>query len=127
MRKKVGALDAICFSHLSQLETIKAKIGVRENLNLLWNICQIPDFSNTLSGMHFSLLEKTFELLLSKGKLDNVWIKSQITRLDRYDGEIDTLLNRISNIRTWTFITNRSNWLDETEYWQNQAKTIEDK
>jgi ATP-dependent RNA helicase SUPV3L1/SUV3 len=127
MRKKVGALDAICFSHLSQLETIKAKIGVRENLNLLWNICQIPDFSNTLSGMHFSLLEKTFELLLSKGKLDNEWIKSQITRLDRYDGEIDTLLNRISNIRTWTFITNRSNWLDETEYWQNQAKTIEDK
>ena len=127
MRKKVGALDAICFSHLSQLETIKAKIGVKENLTLLWNICQIPDFSNTLSGMHFSLLEKTFELLLSKGKLDNEWIKSQITRLDRYDGEIDTLLNRISNIRTWTFITNRSNWLDETEYWQNQAKTIEDK
>ncbi|MDB2478563.1 helicase-related protein [Alphaproteobacteria bacterium] len=127
MRKKVGALDAICFSHLSQLETIKAKIGVKENLTLLWNICQIPDFSNTLSGMHFSLLEKTFELLLSKGKLDNEWIKSQITRLDRFDGEIDTLLNRISNIRTWTFITNRSNWLDETEYWQNQAKTIEDK
>ena len=127
MRKKVGALDAICFAHLSQLETIKAKIGVKDNLFLLWNICQIPDFSNTLSGMHFSLLEKTFELLLSKGKLDNEWIKSQITRLDRYDGEIDTLLNRISNIRTWTFITNRSNWLDETEYWQNQAKTIEDK
>ena len=64
---------------------------------------------------------------MSKGKLDNEWIKSQITRLDRYDGEIDTLLNRIANVRTWTFITNRSNWLDETEYWQDQAKQIEDK
>ena len=127
MRKKVGALDAICLSHLSQIDTIKAKIVNEENLSLLWNICQIPDFSNTLSGMHFNLLEKTFELLLSKGKLDNEWIKSQITRLDRYDGEIDTLLNRIANVRTWTFITNRSNWLDETEYWQDKAKTIEDK
>ena len=127
MRKKVGALDAICLTHLSQIDTIKAKIENEENLSLLWNICQIPDFSNTLSGMHFNLLEKTFELLLSKGKLDNEWIKSQITRLDRYDGEIDTLLNRIANVRTWTFITNRSNWLDETEYWQDQAKTIEDK
>ena len=127
MRKKVGALDAICLTHLSQIDTIKAKIENEENLSLLWNICQIPDFSNTLSGMHFNLLEKTFELLLSKGKLDNEWIKSQITRLDRYDGEIDTLLNRIANIRTWTFITNRSNWLDETEYWQDQAKIIEDK
>ena len=127
MRKKVGALDTICLTHLSQIDTIKAKIENEENLSLLWNICQIPDFSNTLSGMHFNLLEKTFELLLSKGKLDNEWIKSQITRLDRYDGEIDTLLNRIANVRTWTFITNRSNWLDETEYWQDQAKTIEDK
>ena len=127
MRKKVGALDAICLTHLSQIDTIKAKIENEENLSLLWNICQIPDFSNTLSGMHFNLLEKTFELLLSRGKLDNEWIKSQITRLDRYDGEIDTLLNRIANVRTWTFITNRSNWLDETEYWQDQAKTIEDK
>ena len=127
MRKKVGALDAICLTHLSQIDTIKTKIENEENLSLLWNICQIPDFSNTLSGMHFNLLEKTFELLLSKGKLDNEWIKSQITRLDRYDGEIDTLLNRIANVRTWTFITNRSNWLDETEYWQDQAKTIEDK
>jgi ATP-dependent RNA helicase SUPV3L1/SUV3 len=127
MRKKVGALDAICLTHLSQIDTIKAKIENEENLSLLWNICQIPDFSNTLSGMHFNLLEKTFELLLSKGKLDNEWIKFQITRLDRYDGEIDTLLNRIANVRTWTFITNRSNWLDETEYWQDQAKTIEDK
>ena len=77
--------------------------------------------------MHFNLLEKTFELLLSKGKLDNDWIKSQINRLDNFDGEIDTLLNRISNIRTWTFITNRTKWLDESDYWQNKAKNIEDK
>ena len=127
MRKKVGALDAICFTYLSEIESVKAKINNKQNLSLLWNICQIPDFSNTLSGMHFNLLEKTFELLLSKGKLDNEWIKSQIKRLDRYDGEIDTLLNRIANIRTWTFITNRTNWLDESEYWQHKAKTIEDK
>ena len=80
-----------------------------------------------MSGVHFSLLEKTFELLLANGKLDNEWIKSQLNRLNRFDGEIDTLLNRISNIRTWTFITNRQKWIDESEYWQNEAKTIEDK
>ncbi len=115
MRKKVGALDALCLNHLSEVDSIKNKINSKEALFLLWNVCQIPDFSNSLSGMHFNLLEKTFELLL-KGKLDNDWIKSQIERHDRLDGEIDTLLNRISNIRTWTFITNRKSWLDEPEY-----------
>ncbi|MDC0093891.1 helicase-related protein, partial [Alphaproteobacteria bacterium] len=126
MRKKVGALDALCLNHLSELDSIRNKIDSKETLSLLWSVCQIPDFSNTLSGMHFNLLEKTFELLL-KGKLDNDWIKSQIVRHDRVDGEIDTLLNRISNIRTWTFITNRKNWIDEAEYWQSHTKTIEDK
>ena len=126
MRKKVGALDAICLNHLSEQDSIKNKIDSRETLSLLWNICQIPDFSNSLSSMHFNLLEKTFELLLI-GKLDNDWMNSQISRHDRVDGEIDTLLNRISNIRTWTFITNRKNWLDEADYWQAQAKAIEDK
>ncbi len=127
MRRKVGALDALCLNHLSEISSIKNKINNKEALILLWEICQIPDFSNSLSGIHFSLLEKTFELLLANGKLDNEWIKSQLNRLNRFDGEIDTLLNRISNIRTWTFITNRQQWIDNSEYWQNEAKTIEDK
>ena len=127
MRRKVGALDALCLNHLSEISSIKNKINNKEALILLWDVCQIPDFSNSLSGVHFSLIEKTFVLLLSNGKLDNEWIKSQLNRLNRFDGEIDTLLNRISNIRTWTFITNRQKWIDESEYWQNEAKTIEDK
>ena len=127
MRRKVGALDALCLNHLSEISSIKNKINNKEALTLLWDVCQIPDFSNSLSGVHFSLLEKTFELLLANEKLDNEWIKSQLNRLNRFDGEIDTLLNRISNIRTWTFITHRQKWIDESEYWQNEAKTIEDK
>ncbi len=127
MRRKVGALDALSLNHLSEISSIKNKINNKEALILLWDVCQIPDFSNSFSGVHFSLLEKTFELLLANGKLDNDWIKSQLNRLNRFDGEIDTLLNRISNIRTWTYITNRQKWIDESEYWQNEAKTIEDK
>ncbi len=127
MRRKVGALDSLCLNHLSGISSIQNKINNKEALILLWEVCQIPDFSNSLSGVHFSLLEKTFELLLAYGKLDNEWIKSQLNRLNRFDGEIDTLLNRISNIRTWTYITNRQQWIDNSECWQNEAKIIEDK
>ncbi len=95
MRRKVGALDALCLNHLSEISSIKNKINNKDALILLWDVCQIPDFSNSLSDVHFSLLEKTFELLLDNGKLDNEWINSQLNRLNRFDGEIDTLLNRI--------------------------------
>ena len=71
MRKKVGALDTLCLNYLSEIASIKSKINSKETLSLLWNVCQIPDYSNSLSGMHCNLLEKTFELLLSTGKLDN--------------------------------------------------------
>jgi hypothetical protein len=60
MRKKVGALDALCLNHFSELDSIKDKIDSQETLSLLWNVCQIPDFSNSLSGIHFNLLEKNF-------------------------------------------------------------------
>jgi ATP-dependent RNA helicase SUPV3L1/SUV3 len=37
------------------------------------------------------------------------------------------LSNRISHVRTWTFIANRSNWLKAPAYWQNRAREIEEK
>ena len=33
------------------------------------------------------------------------------TRCDRTDGDIDTLSNRISQVRTWSFVANRPDWL----------------
>ena len=54
-------------------------------------------------------------------------MKKEIHRLNRFDGEIDTLLNRIANIRTWTYITNKKHWINDNEFWQNETKFIEDK
>ena len=38
--------------------------------------------------------------------------------LDRTDGDIDTLSNRIAQVRTWTFVANRPDWLKDPEHWQ---------
>ena len=47
-------------------------------------------------------------------------------RLDRIDGDIDTLSARLAQVRTWTFIANRSGWLDDPEHWQSVARQVED-
>ena len=42
-------------------------------------------------------------------------------------GDIDTLSNRIAQVRTWSFIANRPDWLADPEHWQGVARQVEDK
>ena len=54
-------------------------------------------------------------------------MKKQLQHLDRYDGNIDTLANRISNVRTWSYVANKKNWTTNPDYWVERTKHIEDK
>ncbi len=97
-------------------------------VRLLWQVCQIPDFRKTMSDSHTSLLAELFRHLCGgDGRLPTDWVDRHVERLDRTDGDIDTLASRISHIRTWTFISNRGNWLHDPGYWQSRTQAIEDK
>ena len=54
-------------------------------------------------------------------------MKTQLNHLDRYDGNIDTLANRISNVRTWSYVANKKGWSDNSDFWVERTKNIEDK
>ena len=100
----------------------------KEYLKTLWECCQIPDFSKKNYGNHIEVVKKVFGFLTSSsGKVSNDFIKNQLKHLDKYDGNIDTLTNRISNIRTWSYVANKRNWLDNSDYWIEASKNIEDK
>ena len=80
----------------------------KDFIKTLWECCQIPDFSKKAYGNHIDVVKKFFEFLTSKsGKVTNNYMKKQLEHLDRYDGNIDTLTNRISNIRTWSYVANK--------------------
>ena len=55
------------------------------------------------------------------------WVGDQMAQLDRLDGDIDTLMARIAHIRTWTYITHRSEWIEGAADWQERARGIEDR
>ena len=54
-------------------------------------------------------------------------MKTQLKYLDRYDGNIDTLTNRISNVRTWSYVANKKGWINNCDYWIERTKDMEDK
>tara|TARA_Y100000590_G_scaffold188862_1_gene215152 strand:- start:1552 stop:4044 length:2493 start_codon:yes stop_codon:yes gene_type:complete len=100
----------------------------KDSVKILWECCQIPDFSKKEYGNHIEIVKKVFEFLTSKsGKVTNDYMKKQLKYLDRYDGNIDTLANRISNVRTWSYVANKRKWTNNSDYWIERAKYIEDK
>ncbi len=100
----------------------------KENIETLWECCQIPDFSKKAYGSHINIVKKVFEFLTSKsGKVTNDYMKKQLAHLDRYEGNIDTLANRISNVRTWSYVANKKDWANNSDYWVERTKDIEDK
>src|SRR3546814_17100702 len=59
-------------------------------------------------------------------RLPEDWVGSHLERLDRVDGDIDHLIQRIAYIRIWTYITHRGDWLVENAHWHGRARAIED-
>ena len=55
------------------------------------------------------------------------WFAGQVEQADHTEGDIDTLSNRIAHIRTWTFVSNRREWLKDPDHWQAKTREIEDK
>jgi ATP-dependent RNA helicase SUPV3L1/SUV3 len=100
----------------------------RAVLRLLWEVCQIPDFRKTLSDGHTRLLAQVFRHLTSpSGVLPTSWVADQIARIDRTEGDIDTLVQRIAHIRTWTYIAHRGDWLQDSKHWQDRTRAVEDR
>ena len=107
----------------------KFKIRDEKNvLKILWDCCQIPDFVKYAYGNHLEVVTKVFNFLISnKGRIPNLYMREQIKNLDKLDGNVDTLTNRISNVRTWAYVSNKKNWVQNQDYWIERTKTIEDK
>jgi ATP-dependent RNA helicase SUPV3L1/SUV3 len=119
-------LDAL--QQLTSRPDLRGMLRDPAGLSLLWEVCRIPDFRNTLPEVHLHLLDAIFRQLRGpKGALDTDWMRERIDQLDRVDGEIENLMTRIAWIRTWTYITQRATWVPDALSWQARTREIEDR
>jgi len=99
-----------------------------ERVKLLWEVCQIPDFGNVMSHGHAQLLAALYRHLTQEPwKIPGDWMADRVVRLDRTDGDIENLTGRIAGIRTWTYVSFRSDWLADAGEWRERTRSIEDK
>ena len=120
--------DLETLTRLANRPDIRTKADTPERVALLWEVCRIPDFRNTLLEAHIHLLAQVFLQLTSKRQeLSASWMNEAVERLDRIDGDIETLMARIAHIRTWTYIAQRTAWIADAEAWQARTRAVEDR
>ncbi len=123
---KKNAADEINFRNLIDDIEIKNYLTNTNNIKLLWDICRIPDFEKIFNDNYLILLKNIFITLMKNDYIiPEDWINQKILRLDNFIGGIPELSMKISQIRTWTYISNHHSWLANPKYWQEKTLQIE--
>ena len=74
------------------------------------------------------MIENVFKYLkVKKVKLQMIICDFNSMKLDKLDGNVDSLSNRIANVRTWSYVSNKNNWIENQNYWIEKTKLLEDK
>ncbi|WP_299358249.1 helicase-related protein [uncultured Paracoccus sp.] len=111
---------------LRELPEIRDRITHPRDVRLLWDVCRVPDFRGISPAEHTTLLTRIFGFL-QDGGIPADWMTRAIARIDRTEGDIDALSKRLSYIRTWTYVAQRSGWVRDEGHWREETRAVEDR
>jgi ATP-dependent RNA helicase SUPV3L1/SUV3 len=128
LRRAPEALDEITLSTMAQLPDVRDAARTAAHVRRLWDLCTLPDFRKSGPEAHIKLVGQFHEKLAEPAaRIKDEWMYAQVERLDRTEGDLDTLQNRLAGIRTWTYAANRSDWLENAGTWRARTREIEDR
>jgi ATP-dependent RNA helicase SUPV3L1/SUV3 len=127
LTRALPAVDQQALDHLSRYPEIKDLTTTSERVERLWEACALPDYRRIAPAQHADLIATLYYDLVRHGSVNEDFMAEQVLRADRTDGEIDTLSARISQIRTWTYVSHRPGWLADPTHWQEKTREIEDR
>jgi ATP-dependent RNA helicase SUPV3L1/SUV3 len=123
--------DITALKALVDLPEVRSLANSPQRVRLLWDVCRIPDFRSASPGEHASLLVQIFVFLVGRGlgggRIPSDWLAKAVTRIDRVDGDIDALSKRLAYIRTWTYVAQRKNWVEDESHWRDETRAVEDR
>jgi ATP-dependent RNA helicase SUPV3L1/SUV3 len=128
LRRPRFAADQDALETLSKDAEIAALAKGKDRVALLWEVCRVPDFRKSRADVHTRLLARFYHYLTEpKGRLPDEFVAARTRRLDRTDGDIHTLVDRIAAIRVWTYVSHQGRWLADPGHWRGETRAIEDR
>jgi ATP-dependent RNA helicase SUPV3L1/SUV3 len=128
LRRAPEALDEITLTALADTEEVRKSVRSPAHVRRLWDLCTLPDFRKSGPDAHFKLVQLFLEKLIEpSARIKDEWMFEHVERLDRTEGDIEMLQQRLADIRTWTYAANRADWLENAETWRARTREIEDR
>ncbi len=119
---------------LAVLKRLAEDVGVRDRARhpamvaRLWAAAGLPDFRKVGPDHHARTVARIFRHISeNNGYIPVAWFADELARLDRIEGDIDTLGGRIAAVRTWSYIAQRPDWLEDPAHWSARAQALEEK
>ena len=120
------AADQMALDIASRDADVRKVARNRGDVARLWDCCQIPDYRKLSPAAHTELVLQVYGFVVRNGRIPDDWFARHVDALDRTEGEIATIANRIAQVRTWTYIANRPDWLRDPQHWQGVTRRVED-
>lgn len=122
------AADHLALAALARDPEIAALAREPRSVRLLWEACQIPDYRKLGDESHARLCGRIFRALRTPPhRVDPAWVAREIEALDRTDGDIETLMGRLANARTWAYVAGRADWLTDPAPLVERCRALEDR
>ena len=119
---------------LEVLKRVVDEPGVRDRARgeamvaRLWAACGVPDFRKSGLDPHARFVARLFgHLSEGDGHIPQHWFAEEVARLDRVEGDVETLAGRIAGVRTWAYIANRADWLADPAAGAARAGAVEER
>ncbi|MEX6506983.1 helicase-related protein [Jiella sp. M17.18] len=127
LTRSLPSVDQRALQFLSRDTAIVDRAKGRRQVELLWETCKLPDYRRIAPAQHAEIIASIYGDIADNGHVSEDYMASQVRRADRTDGDLDTLSQRIAEIRTWTYISHRPAWLADPTHWQEKTRDIEDR
>ncbi|MET0365022.1 MAG: helicase, partial [Sphingobium sp.] len=112
LRPAPEAIDLGVLRALADNPEVIGRVRHPAQVRRLWDACSLPDFRKSGTEHHARLVLSVWQYISQgAGHIPHEWFAGQIARLDDVQGDVETLAGRISAVRTWAYVSQRSDWL----------------
>ncbi|MEZ6030041.1 MAG: helicase-related protein [Hyphomonadaceae bacterium] len=128
LRRAPEALDELTLAAMAEVGELRRAVRSPQHVRRLWDLCTLPDFRKHGPEAHMRLVQAFAEKLVEpSARIKDEWLYEQVEPLDRAEGDVDMLQQRLAAIRTWTYAANRADWVENAETWRGRTREIEDR
>ena len=118
------AIDLAVLKQLGEDPAIAATLTSPARVRRFWEVCSLPDFRQQGAETHSRFVARLWQEL-ANGRLGSDHAPRAIAQLDNVSGDIDTLQGRIAAVRSWSYISQRADWVPAREEMAERARAVE--